>query len=117
MTSVLRIVTNIQSENIELAASFYGDIFGLKLLMDQEWIQTYGSPSAAPVQISIATQGGSGTKVPDISIEVDNLQEILNRVRQAGIHLEYGPVKEPWGVERFYIRDPFGKLLNVMQHL
>ena len=68
------------------------------------------------VQISIATEGGSGTPVPDLSIEVDDIDIILERVENANIDIEYGPEKEPWGVHRFYIRDPFGKLINVLQH-
>ena len=58
----------------------------------------------------------SGTAVPDMSIEVDNLEEALMRVRKAGIAIEYGPTTEPWGVRRFYVRDPFGKLINILQH-
>ena len=27
-----------------------------------------------------------------------------------------GPVNEPWGVRRFYVRDPFGRLLNILTH-
>jgi hypothetical protein len=27
-----------------------------------------------------------------------------------------GPATEPWGVRRFYVRDPFGKLINILQH-
>ena len=37
-------------------------------------------------------------------------------VRKAGIPIEYGPATEPWGVRRFYVRDPFGKLINILQH-
>lgn len=116
MTNVLRIVTNIKAENLEKTSAFYEEIFGLSLLMDHGWIQTFGTQSKAPVQISIATEGGSGTDVPDISIEVDDLEKTVKRVLKAGLQIEYGPVTEPWGVERFYVRDPFGKLLNVMQH-
>jgi len=54
--------------------------------------------------------------VPDLSIEVDNIETALKRVRKAGIPVEYGPKSEPWGVRRFYVRDPFGKLINVLQH-
>jgi catechol 2,3-dioxygenase-like lactoylglutathione lyase family enzyme len=54
--------------------------------------------------------------VPDISIEVDNLDEIYERVRAGGFSVEYGPVNEPWGVRRFYVRDPFGRLLNILTH-
>ena len=58
----------------------------------------------------------SGTAVPDLSIEVDDLESALAAVKDAEISLEYGPVSEPWGVRRFYVRDPFGKLVNILQH-
>jgi catechol 2,3-dioxygenase-like lactoylglutathione lyase family enzyme len=62
------------------------------------------------------TEGGSGTPVPDISIEVDNLSDVLRKMQAVGFKIEYGPVTEPWGVMRFYVRDPFGRLVNVMEH-
>jgi catechol 2,3-dioxygenase-like lactoylglutathione lyase family enzyme len=62
------------------------------------------------------TTGGSGAPVPDLSIEVDDLDAVLFRIEQAEIPLEYGPVDEPWGVRRFFVRDPFGKLLNILAH-
>lgn len=115
--AIKRIVSNIKATDFGTAKAFYGQIFGLNQLMDLGWITTFGSSEQAPVQLSIATEGGSGTEVPDLSIEVDNFDEILDRVQTAGITVEYGPVDEPWGVRRFYVRDPFGKLLNVLTHL
>jgi uncharacterized glyoxalase superfamily protein PhnB len=46
--------------------------------------------------------------VPDLSIEVDDLDEVLARVRKAELPIEYRPKSEAWGVCRFYVRDPFG---------
>jgi uncharacterized glyoxalase superfamily protein PhnB len=54
--------------------------------------------------------------VPDLSIEVDNLDEVYRKVTEAGIAVEYGPASEPWGVRRFYVCDPFGRLLNILSH-
>ena len=113
---IKRIVSNIKASNPEQAEFFYKDIFGLECIMDHGWIRTYGIDSKMNVQVSIASEGGSGTPVPDLSIEVDNLETALARVKNANITIEYGPKCEPWGVRRFYIRDPFGKLINVMQH-
>ncbi|NGN39531.1 glyoxalase [Mesorhizobium sp. CGMCC 1.15528] len=113
---VKRIVANIDTPNVAAARRFYHDILGLDLLMDIGWIATYGSQEAMTVQISFAEQGGSGTPVPDLSIEVDDLDEALERVKKAGIAVEYGPADEPWGVRRFYVRDPFGKLVNILAH-
>lgn len=113
---VRRIVANIAVSDTEKARAFYQDVLGLDLLMDHGWIKTFGSAEAMTVQVSFASQGGSGTLVPDLSIEVDDLADVLERVRQAGMVIEYGPVDEPWGVRRFYVRDPFGKLLNILAH-
>jgi catechol 2,3-dioxygenase-like lactoylglutathione lyase family enzyme len=113
---VKRIVANVDTRNVGEAARFYRDVLGLDLLMDQGWIATYGSSERMDVQLSFASQGGSGTPTPDLSIEVDDLDAALARVREAGIAIEYGPATEPWGVRRFYVRDPFGKLLNILAH-
>jgi catechol 2,3-dioxygenase-like lactoylglutathione lyase family enzyme len=113
---VKRIVSNVAASDVEKASAFYHDLLGLELLMDLGWIRTYGSDSKMTIQVSIASEGGSGTPVPDISIEVDDLDEALARVKGAKVPVEYGPKSEPWGVRRFSVRDPFGKLINILQH-
>jgi catechol 2,3-dioxygenase-like lactoylglutathione lyase family enzyme len=113
---VKRIVANIATQDVARAKRFYQDVLGLDLLMDHGWIQTYGSQTEMSVQISVASGGGSGTPVPDLSIEVDDVNAAFDRMKSAGFPIEYGPVDEPWGVRRFYVRDPFGKLINVLAH-
>lgn len=113
---VKRVVSNVATSDMDKASAFYGEILGLKVLMDLGWIRTYGSSAKMTIQLSVMSEGGSGTAVPDMSIEVDNVEEALMRVRKAGIAIEYGPATEPWGVRRFYVRDPFGNLVNILQH-
>jgi catechol 2,3-dioxygenase-like lactoylglutathione lyase family enzyme len=113
---VKRIVSNIAGDPAA-AKRFFQDVLGLDVLMDQGWIATYGSREQMSVQISIASEGGSGTPVPDLSIEVDDIDAALKAVTAAGFGIEYGPVDEPWGVRRFYVRDPFGKLVNILAHV
>jgi lactoylglutathione lyase len=114
---VKRIVANIAAEDIAKAKRFYCDILGLGVLMDHGWLVAYGSAEKMTVQLGVATEGGSGTPVPDLSIEVDDVEEALRRMKKAGIEIEYGPADEPWGVRRFFVRDPFGKLVNILMHL
>ena len=114
---VTRIVANIAATDLAAARRFYGDVLGLDVVMDHGWIATYGAPAQMSVQVSIATEGGSGTPVPDLSIEVDDLDAALEGMRAAGFAVEYGPASEPWGVRRFYVRDPLGKLVNILSHL
>jgi catechol 2,3-dioxygenase-like lactoylglutathione lyase family enzyme len=114
--TVKRIVANIASPRLEEARGFYGGILGLEIVMDFGWILTFAGEGSSAPQITIASEGGSGTDVPDLSIEVDNLDEIHRRVLAAGLRVEYGPVDEAWGVRRFYVRDPFDRLVNILQH-
>lgn len=113
---VKRIVANIESTDVAAADAFYRGVLGLELVMDHGWLRTYASTSKMTVQVSFASQGGSDTPVPELSIEVDNLAEALRRVEDSGTPIEYGPVSEPWGVRRLYVRDPLGKLVNILQH-
>ncbi|MGO6664291.1 VOC family protein [Rhizobium ruizarguesonis] len=113
---VLRIVANIQAPDITLARRFYRDILGLDVIMDHGWITTFGTARSMNVQLSIASQGGSRTEVPDLSIEVDDLDAAFAAMSASGFPIEYGPTDEPWGVRRFYVRDPFGKLVNILVH-
>jgi len=113
---VKRIVANIAVRDPAVAERFYRDVLGLDVLMDMKWIATYGSRENMAVQVSFMTEGGSGTPVPDLSIEVDDLDAALAKINEAKVPIEYGPTSEPWGVRRFFVRDPFGKLLNILVH-
>lgn len=114
--AVKRIVANIGASNIGAAKAFYGDILGMDVAMDLGWIMTFATDASTTPQVSVASEGGSGTAVPDLSIEVDDLDEVYRKIRAAGIEIEYGLASEPWGVRRFYVRDPFGRLLNILSH-
>lgn len=114
--TVLRIVTNIASDQIQDVQKFYSDLFDLSVVMDHDWIVTLSSDETASCQISLATEGGSGTKVPDLSIEVDDIGAVYKRAKNLGYDIEYELTNEPWGVRRFYLFDPTGKLLNVLSH-
>ncbi|WP_256753224.1 VOC family protein [Mesorhizobium sp. Mes31] len=113
---VKRIIANIATQDIAAAKRFYHDVLGLDLLMDHGWIATYGSAETMDIQVSFAEQGGSGTPVPDLSIEVDDVDEAVEAMKTAGFAIEYGPADEPWGVRRFYVRDPYGRLVNILSH-
>lgn len=114
--AVRRIVATIGAADVQQARAFYQDLLGLELVMDHGWIITFAAEGAAPPQISIASEGGSGAPVPDLSIEVDDVDAVHRRAQAAGLEIFYKLVTEPWGVRRFFVRDPFGKLVNILAH-
>jgi catechol 2,3-dioxygenase-like lactoylglutathione lyase family enzyme len=113
---VKRIVANIEAKKPAAAKKFYHDILGLELLMDHGWIVTYGSSARMALQVSFASEGGSGTEVPAISIEVDDVDEAFRRMKKARFKILYPLTDEAWGVRRFYVRDPFGQVVNILAH-
>ncbi|MNK01144.1 Glyoxalase-like domain protein [compost metagenome] len=113
---VKRIVANIETKKTAAAKRFYHDVLGLEVLMDMGWIATYGSSTKMTVQMSFMNEGGSGTPVPDLSIEVDDVDEAFKRMKKARFKIEYPLTEEPWGVRRFFVRDPFGRLVNILEH-
>lgn len=88
---VQRVVANMKVPDPSLAQKFYGQILGLDLLMDMNWIRTYGSNLKMSVQVSFMREGGAGTPVPDISIEVDDVDAALDGFKKEGFAIEYGP--------------------------
>ncbi|RDI57330.1 VOC family protein [Microvirga subterranea] len=114
--AVRRIVANLSVDRIDAAKAFYGDVLGMDVAMDLGWITTFAADGSMTPQISVMTEGGSGTPVPDVSIEVDDLPDVHRKMQAAGFNIEYGPATEPWGVTRFYVRDPFGRLVNILVH-
>ncbi len=113
---VRRIVANIETADPAAVARFYEEVLGLTSLMDHGWIATYGSEGTMPLQVSFASEGGSGTPVPGLSIEVDDVEAVHAAAVKGGDPVEYGPADEPWGVRRFFVRDPAGTLVNILMH-
>ena len=114
--TVLRIIPNLAAADPASARLFYNELLGLDIVMDHGWILTFASEAATVPQISVASEGGSGTIVPDLSIEVDDVDEVYQRATSMGFGILYDLTDEPWGVRRFYVRDPFGKIVNILSH-
>jgi predicted enzyme related to lactoylglutathione lyase len=116
MTTVKRIVANLQFDDPAKARIFYEDLLGLDTVMDQGWIITFAADGASPPQVSVATDGGSGTPLPAISIEVDDVDTVYDKAQKSGFEIVYPLSDEPWGVRRFFVRDPTGNIVNILSH-
>jgi catechol 2,3-dioxygenase-like lactoylglutathione lyase family enzyme len=68
--TVRRIVANIATDDPGRARAFYETLLDLEVVMDHGFILTLAADASAPPQLSFASEGGSATPVPDLSIEV-----------------------------------------------
>lgn len=112
--AVTRIVANLHAPDPPALAAFYATVFGLDLPLDMGWITFLHRDANQKIELHTAAQGGNGTALPVISIGVDDLDATEAAVRAAGATIVYGPVAEPWGLRRFFFRDPAGNLVNVV---
>ena len=115
--TVLRITPNLLADDPQAVAEFYRFLFDLDVAMDLGFIVTMepGEGRQSP-QLSLATEGGAGTPLPALSIEVDDLDRVIARMALRAIPAEHGPVTEDWGIRRLFLRDPAGHLINVLEH-
>lgn len=115
MADVHRVVPNIASQAIAESRDFYA-LLGLEEVMNQGWIMTLASPSNPSAQISLMTADKTGPVVPDVSIEVDDVDATYTRMRAQGAEIVHSLRDEEWGVRRFFVRDPNGRVVNVLEH-
>ncbi len=113
---IKRIVPDIRSKNLEGNQAFYGDFLGLDLVMDQGWVMTFASPANPSAQVTVARPDSDESLLPDVSIEVENVRKSYEEAESLGLPIVYPLTVEPWGVTRYFLRDPNGKIVNILSH-
>jgi uncharacterized glyoxalase superfamily protein PhnB len=89
-------------------------VLGLRPVMDHGWIMTLADPDRPAVQLSLMTHDATAPVVPAVSIEVDDVDECFAAAVRAGAEIVHPLTDEPWGVRRFFVRDPDGHVINVL---
>jgi predicted enzyme related to lactoylglutathione lyase len=114
--SVRRIVPNINSPGPQASRPFYEEVLGLQTAMDMGWIVTFASPSNPTAQLSIVASATRDEPHADVSIEVADVDACHAAAQLRGYSIVYPLTDEPWGVRRFFVRDPNGAVINVVSH-
>ena len=114
--SVRRVVPNFQADEPLASGEFYSEVLGLETVMDMDWIATFAAPDNPRAQISVIREDASAPVHPDVSIEVDDVEAAHAAAVRMGCEIVHPLTDEPWGVRRFFVRDPSGKVLNILTH-
>ena len=109
-----RIVPNLASADVGVGRAFFTDVLGLEVAMELDFITTYRAPGDAAAQLSVLNDP-SGL-APDYSVGCDDVDDRHARAVGQGLEIVYPLTDEPWGVRRFFVRDPLGRLANVVEH-
>ena len=115
--SVRRIVPDIKSKDLDASRQFYVDVLGLEVAMDMGFIVTLVSPTNSTAQVSLMRDDQSSAILPQMSVEVADVDDVHARAVSRGFKVVYPLTNEPWGVRRFFVTDPNGTIINVMCHI
>jgi catechol 2,3-dioxygenase-like lactoylglutathione lyase family enzyme len=114
--SVRRVVPDLVSASLDASTTFYADVLGLRPVMNHGWIVTLAAPDQPAAQISVMTHDSTASVVPSISVQVDDIDACHAAAKRAGAEIVHPLTDEPWGVRRFFMRDPDGHVINVLSH-
>ena len=114
--SIRRVVPNIASDKLEASHDFYVGLLGFQVAMDLGWILTLVSPSNPTAQLSVLREDATAPVVPQLTVEVADVDAVHTEALRRGLELVHPLTDEPWGVRRFFVKDPNGVVLNVVSH-
>jgi uncharacterized glyoxalase superfamily protein PhnB len=113
--SIRRVVPDIQSDALPESRDFYG-LLGFEEVMNLGWVMTLASPSNPTAQVILMSHDESAPVTPDMSVEVADVDAAHAAIRDSGAEIVHPLTDEAWGVRRFFVRDPNGRVVNVLQH-
>jgi predicted enzyme related to lactoylglutathione lyase len=114
--AIRRIVPDLTTRSIAAAEDFYSDVVGLRPVMNHGWIVTMADAGRPEVQLSLMTRDDTAPVNPNVSIQVQDVDVCHAAAVRLGSEVVHPLTDEPWGVRRFFVRDPDGHVINILSH-
>lgn len=119
--TIRRAIPNVVSEDLDSSRAFYEGFLGFEVAMDEEGFVMFASPSTRTAQVTAAAQSGPGQDLGirqvHMSVEVADVDATHALAERLGLEVIYPLTDEPWGIRRFFVRDPDGTVVNVNSHI
>jgi uncharacterized glyoxalase superfamily protein PhnB len=89
--------------------------------MEQDGMLMFVSESVPTTQVIVAWHSPTAIDpelmAVDMSVEVDDVDSVVRDSERAGVEIVRQIRNEAWGIRRFFIRDPSGRVINVASHI
>jgi len=119
--TIRRAIPNLLSGDLAATRDFYEGFLGFDVAMDEPGFTMFASPSNRTAQITLADRNtpglDRGVRQAQISVEVEDVDTLHAEAVRRGLDIVYPLTDEPWGIRRFFVRDPDGTVINVAMHL
>lgn len=114
---VTGVTTNLPVADIDTARGFYTDYLGLAVEeMNHGWVARYRTPDGR-ASVQLVTRDATSPHDSVMSVHVgDDVDEAYAEALRRGYEIVHPLTDEPWGIRRFFVRDPDGNVLNIAGH-
>jgi len=111
----------VTTEQPAQARAFYEAFLGFRVAMDEDGMLMLASTSTPTTQLIVAWPSPTAVDPElldiDVSIEVADVEAAHAAALAGGLEIVRGLRDEPWGIRRFFVRDPSGRTINIASHL
>ena len=118
---IRRAVPVLTTTDPEATRAFYQDFLGFRLAMEQDGMYLFASVTTPTTQVMVTWDSPTAEDPVvvgvDVSVEVPDAAQVHARAVAEHLDIVYPLTDEPWGVRRFFLRDPTGRVINVASHL
>ena len=119
--TIRRAIPNMTVDDLAKSREFYAGFLGFDVAMDEPGFTMFASPSNRTAQITVADANtpalDRGVSEANVSVEVEDVDALHAEAVRRGLEIVYPLTDEPWGIRRFFVKDPDGTVINVAMHL
>jgi catechol 2,3-dioxygenase-like lactoylglutathione lyase family enzyme len=112
------ITANLPVPDLAAARSFYQDFLGLEVeAFNLGWVVNLQSPDGRAI-VQLVARDATSPVDSAISAHVgEHVEEAYADAQRRGFEIVHPLTTEPWGVRRFFVRDPAGNVVNLVSHV
>ena len=114
--TVFRVVPDLTVANVTRSSAFYAELVGVETVMDLAWVAIVADRTNPQAQLILQTRDATAPVNAELSIEVDDVDASYAAAVRSAAEIVHPLTDEPWGVRRFFLRDPDGHVVNVVGH-
>jgi catechol 2,3-dioxygenase-like lactoylglutathione lyase family enzyme len=117
---IRRAIPVVLTDDPAATRTFYEGFLGFRVAMEEDGMLMFASTSVPTTQVIVVwaseTAMDPAGRALTMSVEVDDVDAAHADAVSRGLEIVRPIADEPWGVRRFFVRDPSGVTINVASH-
>ncbi|HEX4335283.1 MAG TPA: VOC family protein [Polyangiaceae bacterium] len=111
-----RIIPNLNVDDATTGHEFYEEFLGLKKEFDMGWVASFRSTTNPSVQVTLVSGDATAPEQSSLTVQVADVDAAYAEAQRRGYEIVHPLTTEPWGLRRFFVKDPHGVVFNIAGH-